>query len=96
MILAALWVIGVAVLRGLSERKRLGIQPFTEEDWAEVRAQQHSDDANLARPKNIWFNLGLTVILMILLIFGGIAFVFFERRVDMRLKGIKSDRKAHV
>ncbi len=75
MILAALWVIGVAVLRGLSERKRLGIQPFTEEDWAEVRAQQHSDDANLARPKNIWFNLGLTVILMILLIFGGISFV---------------------
>ncbi len=75
MILASVWVVGVAYLRGRAERKRLGIQELTEADWDEVRDQQHAEDAQLLRPKNIWLNLGLTVVLMVLLIFGGIGFV---------------------
>lgn len=75
MILAGIWVVGVAVLRGLSERKRLGVHELTEADMEAVRKQQHADDANLARPKMVWFNLGLTLVLMVLLIFGGEGFV---------------------
>jgi CitMHS family citrate-Mg2+:H+ or citrate-Ca2+:H+ symporter len=75
MILAAIWVIGVAYLRGRSERKRLGIVKMSEGDMAEFMAQQHKDDLELARPKMIWFNLVLTLAMMIILIFGGIGFV---------------------
>lgn len=75
MILASIWVIGVAVLRGRAERKRLGVHDISEADMEAVRADQHSDDADLARPKMIWFNLTLTLVMMVILIFGGIGFV---------------------
>jgi citrate-Mg2+:H+ or citrate-Ca2+:H+ symporter, CitMHS family len=75
MILAAIWVIGVAYLRGRSERKRLGIVKMSEADMAEFMAQQHEDDLELARPKMVWFNLVLTLLMLSILIFGGIGFV---------------------
>jgi len=71
MILASIWVICVAVIRGFAERRRLGIVEITAADLAEVHQTQHKDDADLARPKLIWFNFALTMILMIVLIFGG-------------------------
>lgn len=75
MALAAIWVVGVAILRGRAERKRLGIHEIDEAGMASVRAEQHKDDAELARPKLIWFNLILTLVMMVVLIFGGIGFV---------------------
>ena len=71
MLIAAVWVVLVGYIRGRSERKRLGIVDITEEDLAEVTAQQHKDDAELRRPKLVWFNLVLTLIMITLLIFGG-------------------------
>ncbi|MDR1265881.1 MAG: citrate:proton symporter [Propionibacteriaceae bacterium] len=72
MLIASVWVIAVAFIRGRAERKRLGVVTQTEADIAEVRAQQHATDAELSRPKMIWFNLALTVVMLVILIFGDI------------------------
>jgi CitMHS family citrate-Mg2+:H+ or citrate-Ca2+:H+ symporter len=75
MLIASVWVVAVAVIRGLSERKRLGIVTLTELDLAEVQEQQHGEDSELLRPKLIWFNLALTMAMMVCLIFGGTGFI---------------------
>ena len=71
MVMASVWVIAVAVIRGMQERKRLGIREFTHKELAAIMAEQYREDADLARPKMVWFNFILTAILMIQLIFGG-------------------------
>lgn len=71
MILASVWVIIIAVVRGLAERKRLGIQNLSKEDIESVIAEQYQEDIDLARPKLVWFNFLLTAAIMIQLIFGG-------------------------
>jgi len=80
MIIAILWVIVVAFLRGLSERKRLGIVELTPEEIKnlhvnEVTGGDHAEGDKLKRPKMIWANLALTSVVMILLVFGGMAFI---------------------
>ncbi len=80
MILAIIWVIVVAFLRGLSERKRLGIVHLTPDEIKnlhvnEVTGGDHAAGDKLKRPKMIWPNLILTSIVMILLVFGGMAFI---------------------
>lgn len=71
MVLASLWVIVIAVIRGRAERKRLGIQSFSEQELADFIAQTFHEDKELDRPKLFWFNVLLTAVLMIMLIFGG-------------------------
>ena len=72
MLLAIVWVVVVAVLRGLAERRRLGIVHLSEADLHELSpASGDGEHEALKRPKLIWFNLALTLILMIFLIFGG-------------------------
>ncbi|MFB2578052.1 MULTISPECIES: CitMHS family transporter [unclassified Acinetobacter] len=71
MILASLWVIGVAVIRGLSERKRLGITNLDTTGMAQIIDTPHDDDAKFARPHLVWVNFALTVLVMLELIFGG-------------------------
>jgi citrate-Mg2+:H+ or citrate-Ca2+:H+ symporter, CitMHS family len=80
MIIAIAWVIVVAFLRGRSERKRLGIVQLTPDEIKslhvnEVTGEDHPEGDLLKRPKMIWPNLGLTVLVMVLLIFGGVAFI---------------------
>jgi len=80
MMIAIVWVIAVAFLRGLSERKRLGIVQLTPEEIRslhvnEVTGGDHAEGDKLKRPKMIWANLALTVLVMILLVFGGMAFI---------------------
>jgi len=70
MVLAAGWVIIVAVLRGRAERKRLGICDVTAEELQSLHSDQDSGD-ELSRHKLIWFNLILTLVMMVILIFGG-------------------------
>ena len=76
MLIAIVWVVIVAVLRGLSERKRLGIVELTADEIAHMTAgdalKSHVDDAErLKRPGRIWLNLILTLTVMVYLIFGG-------------------------
>ncbi len=77
MLLATLWVIGVAVIRGLAERKRLGIVELTHDEINSLRASEiltGEDGAaleSMKRPRMIWPNLILTLIVMVYLVFGG-------------------------
>lgn len=83
MIIATLWVICVAVIRGLSERKRLGIVELSDEEIDNLRAADvlvnNSAEGvtadELKRPRLIWMNLLLTIAVMVLLVFGGYGFV---------------------
>ncbi len=80
MMIAIVWVIVVAFLRGLSERKRLGIVQLSPEEIrnlhvGEVTGGGHAGSDKLKRPKMLWPNLILTAIVMLLLVFGGMAFV---------------------
>lgn len=75
MIIAALWVIVVAFIRGLAERKRLGITNLNTDSMVHLIDTPHEDDAKFTRPHLIWFNFGLTLLVMIELIFGGMWFL---------------------
>ena len=71
MIVASLWVIVVAVIRGLAERKRLGIVQLDTAGMAQMIDTPHEDDAKFARPHLVWVNFALTILVMLELIFGG-------------------------
>ncbi len=91
MLVAVVWVVAVAVLRGLSERKRLGIVEITDTEAMRLSpsnemiaasdhnveaAHAHQEEAEkLKRPHMLWPNLILTLIMMAMLIFGGMSFV---------------------
>lgn len=72
MIMASIYVIILATIIGIKERKRLGIHQFSSKELAKIVSEQYREDAELARPKLVWFNFLLTLILMIQLIFGGV------------------------
>lgn len=71
MVLASIWVVAVAVMRGKAERKRLGIANLSDADIQQMLAKTDEEDEVLARPKLLWLNFTLTLDLMILLVFGG-------------------------
>lgn len=75
MILASIWVIVVAIIRGLAERKRLGIHEISSQELNEIVEHQYQEDAELARPHLVWFNFLLTLLMMTVLIFGGMWFI---------------------
>lgn len=71
MLIASVWVIAVAFVRGKAERHRLGIQNLSHAQIEEIIKAQHDESGDLARPTRFWANLILTAVLMTLLIFGG-------------------------
>ena len=71
MLIAVLWVIVVAYLRGLSERKRLGIAHLTQDEIDSLRAVDIEGAESLKRPRMLWVNLALTLLVMVYLVFGG-------------------------
>jgi len=64
MLVGLVWVFCVAYYFGLQERARLGVQNMDYEHKQELTAEE----AALRRPKLIWFNLILTVVLVVALI----------------------------
>ena len=64
MLAGLVWVFCVAYYFGLQERKRLGVQNLDYEHQQVLT----EEEAALRRPKLIWFNLVLTVILVVALI----------------------------
>lgn len=74
MIVAIFFVIGVSYYLGLKERKRLGIKKITAEDIAEITSVSEEEKL-LKRPKLFWINFLITMVVMVLLIFGGTGFV---------------------
>lgn len=67
MILAVIYNIGVAYYLGLKERKRLGI---VDVNSSEMKVIPTAEEARFKRPRLIWFNLGLTIVTMYVLIAG--------------------------
>lgn len=75
MVVAIIYVIGVSYYLGLKERKRLGIKKLTEKDINDISDNLTEEERALRRPKLFAVNLILTLLVMILLIFGGVGFV---------------------
>ncbi len=69
MVVATIYVFVVAYFMGKKERNRLGVHPMIPEEISEITAQ-NEDTVALKRPKLIWFNFILTVMLMVLLVSG--------------------------
>lgn len=79
MIIAIIYVIGVAYYLGIKERKRLGITKLDDEAINEMSATLTAEELALKRPKLIWFNWILTIIVMVILISGKVpSSVIFE------------------
>lgn len=75
MAVVLVYSIGVAYYLGLKERKRLGFDPkdteaVSDESINNMIALVKDQDAELKRPKLIWFNLIVTLIIMVVLIMG--------------------------
>ena len=68
IILAVLYTIGVAYYLGLKERKRLGVVDIGIIELEETARED--EDQQYKRPKLVWFNLILTILIMVSLITG--------------------------
>lgn len=86
MILAVIYVIGVAYYLGLKERKRLGVINLESETLSEMASTLDPEELALKRPKLIWINFALTMLVMITLILGKVpAAIIFEVGVALAL-----------
>ncbi len=75
MVVVMAYAIFVAWFLGKKERERLGFDPkqsaaLTDEELDRMCDIVRNNDPELKRPKMIWFNLALTVIIMVMLIMG--------------------------
>lgn len=86
MVIAIIYVIGVAYYLGLKERKRLGIVNVDNKALEEMAASVSDEELELRRPKLIWFNFILTILVMYTLISGKLpSSVTFELGVALAL-----------
>jgi citrate-Mg2+:H+ or citrate-Ca2+:H+ symporter, CitMHS family len=86
MRIGVIYVIGVAYYLGLKERKRLGIVTLDNAALAELAVTADAEELALRRPKLIWVNFGLTMVVMFLLITGKLpSAVIFEIGVALAL-----------
>lgn len=86
MIIAIIYVIGVAYWLGLKERKRLGIATLDAAALSEMAATLSEEEKELKRPKLIWVNFILTIIVMVVLIGGKVpSSIIFEVGVALAL-----------
>ena len=86
MIFAVIYVIGVAYYLGLKERKRLGIVALDNKALSEMTATMDEEEMALRRPKLIWVNFALTMLVMYTLIAAKLpSAVIFELGVALAL-----------
>lgn len=98
MIIAIIYVIGVAYYLGLKERKRLGVVQIDNEAASEMAATLAPEIEAFKRPKLIWINFIMTVLVMVILISGSIPpAVIFEIGTALALmvnfRSMKTQRK---
>lgn len=86
MAIAVVFVCGVAYYLGLKERKRLGVITLDDKSMNEMAATVDAEELALRRPKLIWINFALTVIVMYALITAKLpSAVIFELGVALAL-----------
>lgn len=70
MVVATIYMLGVAFYLGLKERNRLGITQFTHADIETLTKSSSSEEEALKRPGNFWINLFITILLVVMLMAG--------------------------
>lgn len=86
MIFSVIYVIGVSYYLGLKERKRLGIIEVDSKALEQIAAVTDPEELALRRPKLIWLNFAVTVVVMVLLVLGKLpSAVIFEIGVALAL-----------
>ncbi|HRO60494.1 MAG TPA: CitMHS family transporter [Burkholderiaceae bacterium] len=73
MVVSAIWVMFVSWMLGMRERRRLGTIDLHDFDPVSARSAENlaeGDRPATARPKLLWFNLGLTIALLVALVLG--------------------------
>lgn len=76
MIASVIFMLGVAYYLGLKERKRLGIQTLTDADIEALTTPTDPEELALKRPKLVWVNGIMTIVLVYMLIKGTFPSVF--------------------
>ena len=104
MLVTMVMAVFMAMYYGKKERIRLNYNPttggvITEAEMAEIMAELDRDEEGLKRPKLIWFNFLLTIVVLTLLIMdlvnGGILFILgsiLAVAVNYRSPGLQADR----
>ncbi|MDV3429421.1 MAG: citrate:proton symporter, partial [Bacillota bacterium] len=64
MIISIIWILAVAYWLGLKERKRLGVTKINGEAVNEMAASLSDEEKSLRRPKLIWVNFIVTVLVL--------------------------------
>jgi CitMHS family citrate-Mg2+:H+ or citrate-Ca2+:H+ symporter len=86
MVVSVIYVIGVAYYLGLKERKRLGVVAVDKKALDEMAATADAEELELRRPKLIWVNFILTMLVMYTLISAKLpSAVIFEIGVALAL-----------
>lgn len=86
MIFSIIYVVGVSYYLGLKERKRLGIIEVDSKALEQMAAVTDPEELALRRPKFIWLNFAVTVVVMVLLVLGKLpSAVIFEIGVALTL-----------
>lgn len=67
MVVAVIYMLGVAVYMGIKERKRLGVVNLSNTEIEELVKPASEEEQALKRPKNFLVNLALTILLIYLL-----------------------------
>ena len=68
MILAVVYMIGVACYLGKKERKRLGVSKLSVEEIDKLTEVTDPEVLAIRRPKNIWINAVMTIALIVMLV----------------------------
>lgn len=79
MILSIIYVLILAYFLGKKERQRVGVQSLTRDEMAALTQASSDEEEALKRPQYFWFNLIMTILLVVLLILGCFPslFIFF-------------------
>lgn len=68
MVIAVIYMLFVAAYLGKKERARLGVTAMTDEEIEELTTVTDEETLALRRPKNVWINAIMTVILIVMLV----------------------------
>ena len=76
MVVSAIYMIGVAYIMGLRERKRIGIKNLSNEDIERLTEVTDEEALALKRPKLVWVNAIMTIAIVVMLVMNLLPSVF--------------------
>lgn len=76
MVVSAIYMVGVAYVMGLRERKRIGIKNLSNEDIERLTEVTDEEALALKRPKLVWVNAIMTIVIVVMLVMNLLPSVF--------------------